>query len=124
RYRDTIVSSIERASGMAVKARALRGGWGGLPPSPTLEGFELADRRGHPVFALDRADVTLSWWALFGLRVRFHDVEFFRPNLALRRGTDGLIYLAEKPLTPPGTDDDGAFSQWLLSQPRLAIHDA
>ena len=124
RYRATIVSSIERASGMAVKARALHGGWDGLRPSLTLDGFEVADRRGHPVFALDRAEVTLSWWALFSLRVRFHDVEFFRPNLELRRGRDGLIYLADKALNRPGADDDGAFSQWLLAQPRLAIHDA
>ena len=124
RYRDTIVSSIEHASGMAVKARALHGGWDGLRPSLTLEGFELADHRGHPVFALDRAEVTLSWWALFRLRVRVHDVEFFRPNLELRRGKDGLIYLADKPLNRPGGDDDGAFTQWLLAQPRLAIHDA
>jgi uncharacterized protein (TIGR02099 family) len=124
RYRDTIVASIERASGMAVKARHLRGGWDGLRPSLTLEGFEIADHRGRTVFALDRADVTLSWWALFALRVRFHDVEFFRPNLELRRGTDGLIYLADKALNRPTADDDGAFSQWLLSQPRLAIHDA
>lgn len=123
RYRDTIVASIERASGMAVKARALHGGWDGLRPSLTLEGFELADRRGHPVFALDRADVTLSWWALFALRVRFHDVAFYRPNLELRRGTDGLIYLADKALNRPGGEDD-RFSQWLLAQPRLAIHDA
>jgi uncharacterized protein (TIGR02099 family) len=124
RYRDTIVSSIEHASGMAVKARALHGGWDGLRPSLTLEGFELADRRGHQVFELDRAEVTLSWWALFGLRVRFHDVAFYRPNLELRRGKDGLIYLADKPLNRPDPDDDGAFTKWLLAQPRLAIHDA
>jgi uncharacterized protein YhdP len=124
RYRDTIVSSIERASGMAVKARALHGGWDGLRPRVDLEGFEIADRRGRTVFALDRADVTLSWWALFRLRVRFHDVEFFRPNLELRRGTDGLIYLADKPLNRASGDDDGGFTQWLLAQPRLAIHDA
>ena len=121
RYRDTIVSSIERASGMAVKARALHGGWDGLRPSLTLEGFELADHRGHPVFALDRAEVTLSWWALFRLRVRFHDVEFFRPNLELRRGKDGLIYLADKPLNRPGGDDDGAFTQWPVSYTHLTL---
>ncbi|HET9469649.1 MAG TPA: hypothetical protein VFO24_01005, partial [Usitatibacter sp.] len=33
RHREYIVSSIERASGMAVKVRALHGGWEGLRPS-------------------------------------------------------------------------------------------
>jgi uncharacterized protein (TIGR02099 family) len=124
RHREFIVSSIERASGMAVKVRALRGGWEGLRPSLSLEGLELADRQGRVALALERADVTLSWWALFLARVRFHDVEFFGPQLILRRGTDGLIYLADKPLNRPGPDEDTAFARWILAQPRIAVHDA
>ncbi len=124
RYRERIVSSIERASGMAVKVRALHGGWEGLRPRVTLEGFELADRAGRPAFALERAEVTLSWWALFAGRVRFHDVDFYRPALALRRGRDGLVYLGDKALNASETNDDRAFAQWLLAQPRLGVHDA
>jgi len=71
----------------------------------------------------ERAEVTLSWWDLLVGRVRFHDVDFHRPALALRRGADGLIYLGDKPLNKAGPDD-GAFTEWLLSQPRLGIHDA
>ena len=123
RYRTLIVSSIERASGMVVKARAIQGGWEGLRPSLSLEGFELADHAGRTALDLERADVTLSWWALFGGRLRFHDVDFFRPSLELRRGADGLVYLADKPLNR-GAGDDGAFIVWLLAQPRLAVHDA
>ena len=124
RYRDLIVSSIERASGMSVKARALHGGWEGLRPSVSLEGLELADRQGRVALALERAEVTLSWWALFRGRVRFRDVDFYRPELVLRRGPDGLIYLADKPLNRAGGDDDAAFALWLLDQPRVAVHNA
>ncbi len=125
RYRGLIVSSIERASGMAVKAASIHGGWEGLRPRVALEGFELADRQGRVALSLQRAEVTLSWWALFRGRLRFHDVDFYRPQLVLRRGTDGLVYLADKPLDRPGGgEDDGAFGQWLLAQRRLAIHDA
>lgn len=124
RYRDYIVSSIERASGMSVKASAIHGGWEGLRPSVSLEGFELADRQGRVALALERADVTLSWWALFRGRLRFHDVDFYRPQLVLRRGTDGLVYLADRPLNLPNAEDEGAFAGWLLAQPRLAIHHA
>jgi uncharacterized protein (TIGR02099 family) len=124
RHREYIVSSIERASGMAVKVRALHGGWEGLRPSLALEGLELADREGRVALALERAEVTLSWWALFRARVRFHEVELFAPQLVLRRGADGLIYLADKPLNRPGPDEDHAFAQWILAQPRIAVHDA
>ncbi|HXS54227.1 MAG TPA: YhdP family protein [Usitatibacter sp.] len=124
RYRGYIVSSIERASGMAVKASAIHGGWEGLRPRVSLEGFELADREGRVALALQRAEVTLSWWALFRARLRFHDVDFYRPQLVLRRGKDGLVYLADRPLNRPGPEDEGALGGWLLAQPRLAIHDA
>ena len=124
RYRGYIVSSIERASGMAVKASAIHGGWDGLRPSVSLEGFELADRQGRVALALQRAEVTLSWWALFRARLRFHDVDFYRPQLVLRRGADGRVYLADRPLNRPGADDGSGLAEWLLAQPRLAIHDA
>jgi uncharacterized protein (TIGR02099 family) len=124
RYRADIVASIEKSSGMAVKVKALSGGWGGLRPAISLEGLEISDRAGRAAFQLERAEVTLSWWSLLAGQVRFHDVDFYRPDLVLRRGADGLIYLADKPLNEAGPGDGGAFTGWLLAQPRLGIHDA
>ena len=123
-YRDLVVSSIEKASGMSVSVRAMHGHWGGLRPLLSLEGFTLADRAGKAAFELQRAEVTLAWWSLLSGEVRFHDVDFYRPHLELRRGADGLIYLADKPLNEASPGDDGAFTAWLLAQPRLGIHDA
>ncbi|HET7732081.1 MAG TPA: DUF3971 domain-containing protein, partial [Usitatibacter sp.] len=124
RHRERIVSSIERASGMAVAADSIRGGWSGLRPVLWLEGLRISDRRGKAAFQLQKAEVSLSWWALLRGQVRFHDVDLYRPQLELRRGADGLIYLADKPLNEAGRTDDGAFTEWLLAQPRLGIHDA
>lgn len=124
RYRPQILSSIERASGMAVDVREMRGGWGGLRPVLALEGLAIRDRAGRAAFLLERAEVTLSWWSLLAGQVRFHDVDFYRPDLVLRRGADGLIYLADKPLNTAGAQGEGAFTEWLLAQPRLGIHDA
>ena len=122
-FREDIVASIGKASGMAVTTRSVSGGWDGLRPSISLEGFAINDRRGKVALGFERAEVTLSWWSLLVGRVQFHDVDFYRPALALRRGADGLIYLADKPLNQAGPDD-GAFTEWLLAQPRLGIHDA
>ena len=124
RYRGEIVSQIERATGMAISVGAIRGGWEGLRPSLSLEALTISDRGGKAAFQLERAEVSLSWWALARGRVRFHDVDFYRPDLVLRRGADGLIYLADKPLNEAGPASDGAFTEWLLAQPRLGIHDA
>ena len=124
RYRPDILASIEKASGMAVGVKALQARWGGLRPVLTLEGVSIYDRAGRAAFKLERAEVTLSWWSLFLGQVRFHDVDFYSPDLVLRRGADGLIYLADKPINAAGPGDDGTFTEWLLAQPRLGIHDA
>ena len=123
-YRDLVVSSIEKASGTSVTVGAIRGGWGGLRPSLTLEQFRIADRRGREALAFDRAEVTLSWWALFFGSVRFHDVDFYRPAISLHRRKDGLVYLADKPINEAGQSGDDRLAEWLLAQPRIAIHDA
>jgi uncharacterized protein (TIGR02099 family) len=122
-YRDDIVASIEKASGMQVSARRLVGVWQGLRPRIALEGFSIADHQGRVALALERAEVSISWWTLLAGRLRFQDVEFYRPELHLRRGADGLIYLADKPLNEAGPGE-GAFTEWLLAQPRLGIHEA
>src|SRR5258706_11882572 len=125
RYRDDIVSSISRAAGVAVSAQRIRGGWEGLRPFVSLDGFQMNDRGGKAALAFDRAEVTLSWWNLALGRIRFHDVEFHRPALSLRRGKDGLVYLGDKLLNTAGPEeDDGRFTEWLLAQPRIGIYDA
>src|SRR5258708_13054344 len=123
-YRDDIVGSISRASGMKASAQRIRGGWEGLRPFVSLDGFALTDRRGKVAVGFERAEATLSWWALAVGRLRFHDVDFHRPALSLRRGADGIVYLGEKPLNAAGPGDDSAFTEWLLAQPRVGIHEA
>jgi uncharacterized protein (TIGR02099 family) len=122
-YRGDIVRSLESASGMKVTVDVVDGAWEGLRPQLVFTGVKIAEPRGGPAFALQRAQVTVSWWTLAAGDLRFHDVDLYSPELALRRAPDGLIYLAGKPINKPG-GGDGAFSRWLLQQPRLRIHDA
>lgn len=123
-YRDEIAASVSRASGLAVSVAHVEAGWYGLRPQLQLFDVRVADPQGKAVFDLGRAEFTLSWWTLLAGDLRFHDVDLYRPRLKLRRGTDGLVYLADKPLNAPAADDHGQFSAWLLAQPRFAIHDA
>jgi hypothetical protein len=86
RYRPDILASIERASGMAVGVRALRGGWGGLRPVLTMEGVSIRDHAGRAAFQLERAEVTLSWWSLFAARcASTTSTSTARPRAAARR---------------------------------------
>ncbi len=123
-FRGDIEASVSRASGMAVTIADVDAGWQGLRPELVLTGVRIADRRGKAAFALERAEIALSWWSLFAGDLRFSDVDLFSPAIDLRRGVDGRIYLADKPLGGDAGGDDGAFAEWLLAQPRLAIHNA
>ncbi len=123
-YRDDISASLSTASGMAVSIGDVDAGWYGLRPTLILTGVRVADRRGKAVLGLERVEATLSWWTLFAGDLRFHDVDLFSPQLSLRRGADGLIYLADKALNARAAGEDGALAAWLLDQPRLAVHDA
>ncbi len=122
-YRDEIVAALEKASGLAVSVRGLQGGWDGLRPHLTLSGLAIADRRGESALAFERAEATLSWWALAVGEVQFHDIEFVNPELVLRRGTDGIVYLADKPLNRAGPGE-GDLAAWILRQPRLRVSGA
>ncbi|QJR15734.1 YhdP family protein [Usitatibacter palustris] len=121
--RPRIIASLESASGMKVSMARIDGGWGGLRPRLSMQDFGLADHRGATVLRMQHAEATLSWWALLLGEVRFHHVELDGPQLVLRRGKDGLIYLADKPLNAAGPGD-GEFARWLLAQPSLRITDA
>ncbi len=123
-YRDDIAASVSRASGMAVTVADVDAGWHGLRPLLALTEVRVADRQGKPVLELERAEISLSWWTLLAGDLRFHDVDFFSPQLRLRRGPDGLVYLADRPLNATEAGEDDAFVSWLLAQPRLAIHGA
>jgi uncharacterized protein YhdP len=121
RWRPDLLHSVERSTGMSVGVTNMRGGWGGLRPVLSLEGVSINDKAGRAAFKMERVEVTLSWWSLFAGKVRFYDLDFYRPDLVLRRGADGLIYLADKPINTAGPGGEGAFTEWLLAQPRLAI---
>jgi len=123
-FREDIARSVSRASGMTVTIADVAAGWQGLRPQLALAGVRIADRRGKAAFALERADIAVSWWSLLAGDLRFSDVDLYSPAIDLRRGADGLIYLADRPLGGDAGGDEGAFADWLLAQPRLAIHNA
>ena len=132
RYQGDIVGRVAAASGMDVSASAIRGGWSGFRPYVELENVVLrepasATRReaGAEALRLPHVHASLSWWSLFAGQIRFADVAFSGPALALSRGKDGLIYFAGRALNPPTEiEDDGRLIEALLEQPGLSIHNA
>ncbi|MEP7156006.1 MAG: AsmA family protein, partial [Betaproteobacteria bacterium] len=132
RYQGDIVSRVAAMTGMDVSATAIRGGWSGFRPYVELENVvfrEPADTRkrtaGAEALRLPQMQAGLSWWSLAVGQLRFADVSLTGPELALSRGTDGLIYFAGRALNQTReVEDDGRFLQALLEQPGISIRHA
>ncbi len=129
-----ILQWVSQASGMAVTAKSIRGGWSGFTPFVELEEVQFREPAnvksttrtpGTVALALPqlRAGVSIPY-LLLG-QVRLAELTLTAPALSLNRASDGLIYFAGRPLNAPTTEpDDGRLLQWLVNQPGISIQRA
>jgi uncharacterized protein (TIGR02099 family) len=127
RYRADIVKSVSTASGMAVSAGQLHGGWEGFRPFIDLTDVRFSDPKlalDAPALVLPALHASLSWWSLFLGEIRFHELTLDGPELSLTRSSDGTIYFAGKPLNRKIGDAEGQIVSWFLEQPHLSVRNA
>jgi uncharacterized protein YhdP len=122
---DLYKSDIERMAGNALGSRVtierLAASWHGLRPALSLAEVRLHDRDGRQVLALPQVDATLGWWSVAAFEPRFASLEIKGPQLAVRRGLDGVIEVAGIRLDPNKAGGGGA--DWLLRQREIVIRD-
>jgi uncharacterized protein (TIGR02099 family) len=114
---------IERAAsdvlGNQVTISRLYASWSGLHPSLFLGDVALHDRQGRLVLALPSVSATLSWLSVFAAEPRFESLELIRPELDVRRATDGSLWVAGVQLKQgPG---GGNGPDWLFRQRQIVI---
>lgn len=124
-YRDRVAQAVSQATGMQASIEHIEGGWYGLRPRLALSGFTIADKRGKTVFRFDQAEVYVSWWTFARGEPMLSRVVLIKPNLDLRRDTQGIIYLGDQPLNQrdPNQPDDPAMMEWLLKQPGIEVRE-
>lgn len=120
-YRDEIETAASKAIGQEVRIGRIEAYWRGLNPELVLDDISLLDAAGQPAFSLSRVDAVLSWHSLWRLRPVLALLSFEQPVLHIRRGTDGRFSIAGM---RSSDDSDPAFSEWVLEQKRIRIHDA
>jgi len=121
-YRDDIAQAVTRASGQRVTIGSIKANWEGLRPQLELGDVQVFDRAGRPALALSRVDNVLAWRSLVYLELRFHTLHIYRPDLFVRRNAKGVLSVAGIELNE--TSADSGFSDWLLRQGEVRIHDA
>lgn len=134
RYQPEIVGRVAEASGMDVKAGAIRGSWRGFRPVIDLENVVFSEPRsskaadrpaGQAALTLPGLTASLSWWSLLAGQLQFGEITLREPELALSRRKDGLIYFAGRALNQPKAEaDDGQLLEWLTAQPAISISHA
>lgn len=121
-YRETIEQSVSKAAGQKVTIGEITADWEGFRPRLNLAAVRVYDKAGRAALVLKRIDSTVSWLSLVLWRPRFRSIDIYEPALDVRRDKAGIISVAG--IEMGGDTGEGGFSDWVLSQRDIEIHQA
>ena len=121
-YRERVAQSVSQAAGQRVTIGVMTADWDGLHPRLNLGNVVVYDKAGRAALTLQRVDSTLSWLSVPMRSPRFLALDFYEPRLNIRRDKKGLISIGG--IEMGGDSGEGGFSDWVLSQRDIEIHNA
>ena len=121
-YRGDIAAAVSRATNLNITIGRISGDWRGMRPHLELEGVTVYDKAGRRALELGRVESTVAWRSLVTLQPHFHALDIHEPALEVRRDANGVLSVAGIELEPERTG--GGFSDWMLAQPDVEIHNA
>ncbi|MDO9165050.1 MAG: DUF3971 domain-containing protein, partial [Rhodoferax sp.] len=119
-FRPQLETRATAILGVPVRIGAISAHSTGMIPSFELTNVQLFDAQGREALRLPRVLAALSPRSLWNLG--FEQLYIDRPELNIRRGPDGKIYVAGLDVSRNGDLGDGA-ADWFFSQIEFAIHD-
>ena len=122
-YREDIAAAVSRAANLRITIGRISADWDGMRPHLKLEDVTVYDKAGRRALELTRVESTLAWRSIPTFRLHFHALDIYRPALDVRRDAHGNLSVAGIQLE---MDDrrGGGFTEWLLQQPDVEVHDA
>ena len=126
-YREPIAQRLAAQLGQPVTIDRIAGGWDGWNPKLTITGIAIRDRAnpgGAPVLLLPQVDAVVAWTSALVLDLRLKELTIERPQLAVRRDKSGRLHVAGIEIDPEAQDADPRFTDWLLRQRQIVVHDA
>ena len=119
-FRPQLEVKAAQILGVPVRIGAIAAHSTGMIPSFELTNVQLFDAQGREALRLPRILAALSPRSLWNLG--FEQLYIDQPELNIRRGLDGKIYVAGLDVSKNGDLADGA-ADWFFSQIEFAIHD-
>ena len=121
-YNERIAGEVSKAAGQKVIIGRITADWDGLHPRLNLNDVIVHDKSGQPALTLKRVDSTLSWLSVPLMRPHFRALDFYEPQLSVRRDKAGHILVGG--IDTADESGEGGLSDWVLAQRDIEIHDA
>ncbi|MDP2451241.1 MAG: YhdP family protein [Polaromonas sp.] len=118
-FRPRLETAASQVLGVPVRIGQITARPGGLIPSFELRDVALLDAQGREALRLPRVLAAVSPSSLWGLG--FEQLYIDRPELDIRRTSDGKIYVAGLDVSPDPNDDSSAIADWVFSQTEFVI---
>ena len=126
-YREPIARRLAVELGQPVTIDGIAGGWDGWNPKLTITGIAIRDRAnpaGAPVLLLPQVDAVVAWTSALVFDLRLKELAIDRPQLSVRRDKSGRMHIAGIEIDPDAPEADSRFTDWLLRQRQIVVHDA
>ena len=120
RYKPDVEHRISQALGRDVSISAIKASWQGFNPRLGFGNVVIRDQQGRNALVLPDVNVTLSWWSVLLVDLRFDKIEIANPSLDIVRDAKGKLYVAGF-LVDANKDNDGKGLEWVLAQHEILI---
>ncbi|OAM52795.1 TIGR02099 family protein [Methylovorus sp. MM2] len=117
-YKDQIAHEASIAAGQKVTIGNIDASWDGLNPHFSLLDVQLYDTQDRPALSLSHIEASLSWLSIPLLEPRLSSITVHKPELTIRRETDGTIFIAGIAMGGPSRPE---FPNWLLRQSQIDV---
>ncbi|MDH4233972.1 MAG: DUF3971 domain-containing protein [Gallionella sp.] len=121
-HHDRITASFSEAMGNTVTIGKIEGDWLGFQPRLNFSDVRILDEQRQPALVLPRIDSSVSWMSLFTAELRLASLEISRPELLIRRDSQGKLFLGDVKLSRQRGDNN--LADWLLHQSHIVVRDA
>ena len=120
-YKGRITDKISQTLGQKVTIGEMTAKWDGLNPHFSIFNIDIYDKENRVALSLEHVEASLSWTSIPMLEPRLASLAIYKPDLTIRRETDGTIYVAGISMSGPSRPE---FPNWLLRQASVNVVDA
>ncbi len=120
-YKNRIANEVSTLIGLRINIGNIYTGWDGINPHLSLFNIDVYDKENRPELTLEHIETSISWLSIPLLEPRLSSLSIYRPELTIRRETDGSLFVAGISMNGPSHPE---LPNWILRQRNVNVIDA